>query len=318
MGTKLYVGNLNYNTSEEALRRAFGANGREVASVSIIMDRETGRPRGFAFVEMATAEGVHSRHCKSSMEASLDGRMLRINEARERDPRGPRSFGGPRPEGGGGGGGGYGGPRGRVAAATAVVAAAGGGGWPSRWRRLRRWWWRRSSGGGGGYGRPPGGGFGGGAPGGGGGFGGPARNFGPRPLRAAMRVAAAASATRRRRTSRTTIARDRAAAPSGPATTTTSTSASRPVKAPGASHRDASRVYRAFMADLAAPALPRWLESMLPPGGRRRLVDVGGARMHVAEWGDGLPVVLLHGNPSWGFLWRKVVADLLAASSAFG
>jgi pimeloyl-ACP methyl ester carboxylesterase len=66
------------------------------------------------------------------------------------------------------------------------------------------------------------------------------------------------------------------------------------------------------MADLAAPALPRWLESMLPPGGRRRLIDVGGARMHVAEWGDGLPVVLLHGNPSWGFLWRKVVADLLA------
>jgi cis-3-alkyl-4-acyloxetan-2-one decarboxylase len=69
------------------------------------------------------------------------------------------------------------------------------------------------------------------------------------------------------------------------------------------------------MVDLYAPPLPRWLESMLPPGGSRRLVDVGGVRMHVAEWGDGLPVVLLHGNPSWGFLWRKVVAELLAGKS---
>jgi haloalkane dehalogenase len=67
------------------------------------------------------------------------------------------------------------------------------------------------------------------------------------------------------------------------------------------------------MADLSAPALPDWLAAMLPPGGRRRLVDVGGARMHVAEWGQGLPVVMLHGNPSWGFLWRKVVAELQAA-----
>ena len=54
MGTKLYVGNLNYNTNEANLREAFGANGREVTSVSVIMDRETGRSRGFAFVEFAT------------------------------------------------------------------------------------------------------------------------------------------------------------------------------------------------------------------------------------------------------------------------
>ena len=47
MGTKLYVGNLNYNTTEDSLREAFGSNGREVTSVSIIMDRETGRSRGF-------------------------------------------------------------------------------------------------------------------------------------------------------------------------------------------------------------------------------------------------------------------------------
>ena len=67
MGTKLYVGNLNYNTTEQTLREAFGANGREVASVSIIMDRETGRSRGFAFVEMATAEGAVAVRCSSTV-----------------------------------------------------------------------------------------------------------------------------------------------------------------------------------------------------------------------------------------------------------
>src|SRR5690242_20445036 len=115
VGTKLYVGNLNYNTTEASLREAFGANGREVASVSIIMDRETGRSRGFAFVEMATAEGA-AQALQELDGQELDGRMLRINEAREREARGPggggfRGPGGPRPGGGGfgGGGGGYGG-----------------------------------------------------------------------------------------------------------------------------------------------------------------------------------------------------------------
>ena len=84
MGTKLYVGNLNYNTNEESLRQLFGSNGREVASVSIIMDRETGRSRGFAFVEMATAE--HAQQARKELDgADLDGRARRINEARERD-----------------------------------------------------------------------------------------------------------------------------------------------------------------------------------------------------------------------------------------
>lgn len=148
MGTKLYVGNLNYNTTEDSLKEAFSANGREVASVSIIMDRETGRSRGFAFVEMATAEGAQQA-LQELDGADLDGRTLRINEARERDARGPRSFGGPR-SGGPGPSGGYGG-----------------------------------GGGGGGYqGRPSGGGFGGGPPSGGAprGFSGgppPGRNFGP-------------------------------------------------------------------------------------------------------------------------------------------
>src|SRR4051812_34855480 len=147
VGTKLYVGNLNYNTSEAALREAFGANGREVASVSIIMDRETGRSRGFAFVEMTTSEGA-AQAMQELDGQELEGRMLRINEAREREARGPGGPPrGPRPGGyggppGGGGGGGYGGP-------------PGGGG-------------------GGGYGGPPGGGGGGyRPPGGGGGFGGP-------------------------------------------------------------------------------------------------------------------------------------------------
>jgi hypothetical protein len=147
MGTKLYVGNLNYNTSEAALRQAFGANGRQVASVSIIMDRETGRPRGFAFVEMATPEGAQEA-LKELDGSELDGRMLRINEARERDPRGPRTFGGPRPSGGGygGGGGGYGGGPGGGGGGGYGGGGGGYGGGPP--------------GGGGGYGRPAGGGFG--------------------------------------------------------------------------------------------------------------------------------------------------------------
>jgi cold-inducible RNA-binding protein len=102
VGTKLYVGNLNYNTTEGSLREAFGANGREVTSVSIIMDRETGRSRGFAFVEMSTAE--FAQQALQELDGQeLDGRMLRINEAREREARGPggppRSYGGPRPGG---------------------------------------------------------------------------------------------------------------------------------------------------------------------------------------------------------------------------
>jgi pimeloyl-ACP methyl ester carboxylesterase len=58
--------------------------------------------------------------------------------------------------------------------------------------------------------------------------------------------------------------------------------------------------------------LPAWLERMFPPGMRRQLVTVDGAgnRMHVAEWGQGAPVLMLHGNPSWCFLYRKVVAEL--------
>ena len=64
-------------------------------------------------------------------------------------------------------------------------------------------------------------------------------------------------------------------------------------------------------------ALPPWLDALFPAGARRRWIDVGGVRMHVAEWGppDAGParptVVMIHGNPTWGLLWRKVVAELL-------
>jgi cis-3-alkyl-4-acyloxetan-2-one decarboxylase len=64
------------------------------------------------------------------------------------------------------------------------------------------------------------------------------------------------------------------------------------------------------MKELPAPPMPRWLVAMLPAGIRRYCVDVGGYRMHVMEVGEGRPVLMLHGNPTWGFLYRNVVATL--------
>ena len=65
---------------------------------------------------------------------------------------------------------------------------------------------------------------------------------------------------------------------------------------------------------MPAPSLPDWIESQLPPGVRRQVVDVDDQSMHVMEWGpvDGKVVLLVHGNPTWGFLWRKVVAAIRA------
>ncbi|MCK6546733.1 RNA-binding protein [Myxococcota bacterium] len=103
MGTKLYVGNLSYNTTEETLRAAFAAEGRQVDQVSIITDRDTGRPRGFAFVVMASPADAQS--AISALDGRmLDGRALKVNEARERERTGG---------GGGGGRGGFGGGRDR-------------------------------------------------------------------------------------------------------------------------------------------------------------------------------------------------------------
>ena len=89
----IYVGNLSFDASENDLREAFGAHG-EVSSVNIIMDRATGRPRGFGFVEMANDE-----EARKAIEAinltEIAGRAVNVNEARPRAPR--------RPGGGGGG-----------------------------------------------------------------------------------------------------------------------------------------------------------------------------------------------------------------------
>jgi cold-inducible RNA-binding protein len=101
MGTKLYVGNLSFRTTSEELRDAFAAAGT-VESASVIEDRDTGRSRGFAFVEMATAEEAAAA-IEQFNGKDFGGRNLTVNEAKPRADRG----------GGGGGRGGYGGGGGR-------------------------------------------------------------------------------------------------------------------------------------------------------------------------------------------------------------
>ena len=105
MGTRLYVGNLSYNVTEPELREAFGEGGRNVVEVKIVMDRESGRPRGFAFVEMGSSEDA-SAVIETLNGRTIQGRPINVSEARERTPR---SGGGGGGYGGGGGGGGYGG-----------------------------------------------------------------------------------------------------------------------------------------------------------------------------------------------------------------
>jgi RNA recognition motif-containing protein len=107
MGKRLYVGNLSYSVTEVDLRDAFSADGFEVAEVKVVMDRETGRPRGFAFVEMATEEGAQ-KAIENLNNRELQGRAMTVNEARERTGGAGGGGGGYR-GGGGGGGGGYGG-----------------------------------------------------------------------------------------------------------------------------------------------------------------------------------------------------------------
>jgi RNA recognition motif-containing protein len=87
MSTRIYVGNLSYSATEEKVRQAFSAFG-EVASVRMINDRETGRFRGFAFVEMSTPEAKEAA-IKGLDGQEVDGRQLRVNEAQER-PQGGR------------------------------------------------------------------------------------------------------------------------------------------------------------------------------------------------------------------------------------
>lgn len=92
MGTKLYVGNLSFETSEGDLMRHFEQAGT-VTSCNLITDKFTNKPRGFGFVEMSSQDEAN-KAISSLNGADLDGRELKVNEAREREPRG----------GGGGGG----------------------------------------------------------------------------------------------------------------------------------------------------------------------------------------------------------------------
>ncbi len=103
MGNRLYVGNLSFSTNRESIEAMFAATG-EVREVAMPTDRETGQPRGFAFVTMGTAQEANNAITQLN-GAMLDGRSLRVNEAQER-PGGGRG-------GGGGFGGGGGGGRGR-------------------------------------------------------------------------------------------------------------------------------------------------------------------------------------------------------------
>lgn len=98
---KLYVGNLSFNTSESRLHELFSEHG-EVASASLVMDRDTGRPRGFGFVEFRNDE--HARAAMAALSGkNVDGRDLTVNEAKPREGGG--GGGGGRGFGGGGGGG---------------------------------------------------------------------------------------------------------------------------------------------------------------------------------------------------------------------
>ncbi len=141
MSSRLYVGNLSYETDTESLKVAFAAAG-EVTDAHVVTDRESGRSRGFGFVTMATAD-LAKKAIETMNGANIDGRAIRVNEAEER----PRGGGGGGGFGGGGGGGGRGGGGGGY---------GGGGGGGGR--------------GGGGGGRGGGGRGGGGRGGGGGGY----------------------------------------------------------------------------------------------------------------------------------------------------
>ncbi len=158
MGNKLYVGNLPYSVRDSDLEQSFGQFGA-VTSAKVMMERDTGRSKGFGFVEMGSdAEALAA--IEGMNGAPLGGRSLVVNEARPMEPRPPRTGGGGGYGGGGGGGyGGGGGGGGRE-------GGGGGGGFRSPY-----------GGGGGGGGRSGGGGREGGGGGGRGGFGGGGNSY---------------------------------------------------------------------------------------------------------------------------------------------
>jgi RNA recognition motif-containing protein len=105
MGTKLYVGNLSFNTTENELQELFAQAGT-VQEVTLMQDKFTGKSRGFAFVTMSSDEDAQNAISKFNGQ-TVEGRALTVNEARPREPRPPGGGGGR----GYGGGGGYGGRR---------------------------------------------------------------------------------------------------------------------------------------------------------------------------------------------------------------
>jgi len=126
MNTRLYVGNLSFNTNAEGVRAAFQEFGT-VSDVHLVSDRETGRSRGFAFVTMGTPEEA-AKAIEGMDGRTLDGRPLRVNEAEQRQQRGGGGGGGFRGGGGGGGYGGGGGGRGGYGGGGGGYGGGGGGG----------------------------------------------------------------------------------------------------------------------------------------------------------------------------------------------
>jgi RNA recognition motif-containing protein len=127
--TKIYVGNLPFSATESEVRDLFAQHGT-VDSVALPTDRETGRPRGFGFVEMPQADAQKAMQALNGF--NMGGRPLRVNEAQDR----PRTGGGGgRPGGGGrsGGGGGYGGGGGGYGGGGGGGYGGGGGGGQRRW-----------------------------------------------------------------------------------------------------------------------------------------------------------------------------------------
>jgi len=124
--TKIYVGNLPFSATESEVRDLFAQHGT-VDTVALPTDRETGRPRGFGFVEMPQADAQKAMQALNGF--NMGGRPLRVNEAQDR----PRTGGGGRPGGGGRSGGGYGGGGGGYGGGGGGGYGGGGGGGQRRW-----------------------------------------------------------------------------------------------------------------------------------------------------------------------------------------
>jgi RNA recognition motif-containing protein len=127
MNTRLYVGNLSFNTTADGVRTAFQQFGT-VSDVHLVTDRETGRSRGFAFVTMGTTEEA-AKAIEGMDGKTLDGRPLRVNEAEQRQARGGGGGGGGGGYRGGGGGGGYRGGGGGRGGGGDDWGGGGGGGY---------------------------------------------------------------------------------------------------------------------------------------------------------------------------------------------